>query len=85
VLHDRPVQIGDWEPQNASGQFKGAVHLKSAFAQSINTIAVQLADEIGVPPIIETAKRLGVQSNLPAVPSLALGTADPEILRPWTD
>src|SRR5215207_906222 len=76
VLVDRPVQIGDWEPQNASGRFKGAVNLRSAFAQSINTIAAQMADEMGVAPVIETAKRLGVQSNLPAVPSLALGTAD---------
>ena len=76
VLVDRPVQIGDWEPQNASGRFRGAVNLRSAFAHSINTIAAQLADEMGVAPVIETAKRLGVQSNLPAVPSLALGTAD---------
>ena len=76
VLVDRPVQIGDWEPQNASGRFKGAVNLRSAFAQSINTIAAQIADEMGVAPIIDTAKRLGVHSILPAVPSLALGTAD---------
>jgi membrane peptidoglycan carboxypeptidase len=58
---DRPTQIGDWEPQNANGRFRGPVSLRNAFAQSINTVATQLADEVGIPAVIETAKRLGVQ------------------------
>src|SRR5829696_7897232 len=76
VLVDRPTQIGDWEPQNHGGRFRGAVNLRTAFAQSINTIAAQLADEVGIPAVIDTAKRMGVQSNLPAVPSLALGSVE---------
>lgn len=76
VLVDRPTQIGDWEPQNYSGRYRGAVSLRTAFAQSLNTIAAQLADEVGIPAVIETARRMGVQSNLPAVPSLALGSAE---------
>jgi 1A family penicillin-binding protein len=76
VLVDRPVQIGDWEPQNANGRFRGAVNLRTAFANSINTIAAQLADEVGVDSVIAAAKRMGVQSELPAVPSLALGSAE---------
>jgi membrane peptidoglycan carboxypeptidase len=55
MLADRPIQIGEWEPQNANGRFRGAVTLRTAFAQSINTVAVQLADEIGLPAIINTA------------------------------
>jgi 1A family penicillin-binding protein len=77
---DRPTQIGDWEPQNANGRFRGAMPLRTAFAQSVNTVAVQLADEVGIPAVIETAKRLGVQSELPAVPSLALGSAEVTLL-----
>jgi penicillin-binding protein 1A len=77
---DRPTQIGDWEPQNANGRFRGPVSLRNAFAQSINTVAAQLADEVGIPAVIETAKRLGVQSDLPAVPSLALGSAEVTLL-----
>src|SRR3712207_7943135 len=38
---DRPTQIGDWEPQNANGRFRGPVSLRNAFAQSINTVAAQ--------------------------------------------
>ena len=77
---DEPTQIGDWEPQNASGRFKGSVPLRSAFAQSINTVAVQLADEVGIQAVIDMAKRLGVRSELPAVPSLALGSAEVTLL-----
>ena len=80
VLVDRPIQIGDWEPQNASGRFRGAVPLRTAFAQSINTIAAQLADEIGMASVIETARKLGVTSDLPNVPSLALGSAEVSLL-----
>jgi penicillin-binding protein 1A len=73
---DRPIRIGNWEPENYGGRFHGEVTLRTAFAQSLNSVAVQLADKIGIPKIIETAHRLGVQSDLPAVPSLALGSAD---------
>lgn len=80
VLVDRPIQIGDWEPQNATGRFKGAMPLRSAFAQSINTVAAQLADEVGIPAVIATAHRMGVTSELPNVPSLALGSAEVTLL-----
>jgi 1A family penicillin-binding protein len=76
TMVDRPVRIGSWEPENYGGRFHGEVTLRTAFAQSINSIAVQLADKVGIPKIIETARRLGVQSDLPVVPSLALGSAD---------
>jgi 1A family penicillin-binding protein len=76
VVVDRPTQIGEWEPQNYSGGFRGSMSLRNAFAHSVNTIAVQLSDEVGIPAVIDTAKRMGVQSALPAVPSLALGAAE---------
>ncbi|KQT76719.1 penicillin-binding protein [Methylobacterium sp. Leaf465] len=80
VLVDRPIQIGDWEPQNSTGRFKGAMPLRSAFAQSINTVAAQLADEVGIPAVIATAHRMGVTAELPNVPSLALGSAEVTLL-----
>ena len=76
VAVDRPVTIGNWEPENDSGRFRGPVTLRTAFAHSINSVAVQLADAVGIPAVIETAHRLGVQSQLPAVPSLALGSGE---------
>jgi penicillin-binding protein 1A len=76
VVVDRPTQIGEWEPQNYSGGFRGSMTLRNAFAHSVNTIAAQLGDEVGIQTVIDTAKRMGVQSALPAVPSLALGSAE---------
>jgi penicillin-binding protein 1A len=77
---DRPTQIGEWEPQNYSGGFRGSMTLRNAFVHSINTVAAQLGDEVGIPAVIDTAKRMGVQSTLPAVPSLALGSAEVTLL-----
>jgi 1A family penicillin-binding protein len=77
---DRPVAIGDWEPENYGGHFRGAVTLRTAFANSLNSVAVQLASSIGVQSVIDMAHKLGVQSELPAVPSLALGSADVSLI-----
>ena len=77
---DRPVQIGNWEPENYGGRFRGVVTLRTAFANSINSVAVQLADAVGIQSVIDTARKLGVQSELPAVPSLALGAGEVTLL-----
>jgi hypothetical protein len=70
VMIDRPVQVGDWEPENYGGRYHGPVTLRTAFAKSMNSVAVQLADVVGIRSVIEVAKKLGVRSDLPAVPSL---------------
>jgi penicillin-binding protein 1A len=80
TMVDRPVAIGDWEPENYSGRFRGQVTLRSAFANSINSVAVQLGEAVGIQSIIDTAHRLGVQSELPRVPSLALGAGEVTLL-----
>jgi 1A family penicillin-binding protein len=80
IVVDRPVQIGEWEPENYGGRYRGPVPLRTAFANSINTVAVQLADSVGIRAVIGTAKALGIQSELPAVPSLALGSAEVTLL-----
>src|SRR6266568_3290573 len=76
VMVDQPVEIGDWQPQNYDGRYHGAVTLKTAFAQSLNAVAAQLVQAVGVQRVIDMAKSLGVHSELPAVPSLALGSAE---------
>jgi membrane peptidoglycan carboxypeptidase len=76
VVVDQPVSIGDWEPKNFEDGYRGPVTLRTAFAQSINTVSVQLTQAVGVQRVIDMAKSLGIQTELPAVPSLALGSAD---------
>jgi 1A family penicillin-binding protein len=80
VIVDRPVRIGDWEPENDDGKYRGPVDLRTAFALSINTVAAQIGQEVGIPAIIATAKQLGIQSDLPAVPSLVLGSGAVSLL-----
>ncbi|WP_245447385.1 PBP1A family penicillin-binding protein [Methylobacterium sp. 17Sr1-1] len=79
-MMDRPTQVGEWEPENYGGRYRGAVTLRTAFAHSINTVAVQLAENMGMPAVIETARGLGVTSDLPNLPSLALGSAETTLL-----
>ena len=66
----------NWAPKNYEPEFMGWINFRVALAHSINTVAAKLGSEIGVGPIIQTAQALGITSNLPAVPSLALGVAE---------
>lgn len=70
-----------WTPTNANGSFSGdSVPLKSAFARSINSVAVRLGLEMGISRIVETAHKMGIQSQLDETPSLALGSSDVNLL-----
>jgi 1A family penicillin-binding protein len=80
VVVDQPVTIGDWQPKNYESGYRGSVTLRTAFAQSVNTVAVQLTQAVGVERVIDIAKSLGVHTELPAVPSLALGSAEVTLL-----
>ena len=77
---DRPVRYGNWAPSNYSGRFDGPMSLRRALAESVNTVAVQVAQEVGVRNVIRAAHRLGIQATLPANLSLALGTCDVNLL-----
>ncbi|MCG9971359.1 penicillin-binding protein 1A [Christiangramia crocea] len=68
----------DWSPKNAGdSDYEGMVSLKSALAQSINTVTARLIDKTGPQPVIDLVGKLGIQTdNIPAVPSIALGVAD---------
>lgn len=70
---DRPVTIDGWSPNNFDNTFRGEVSLRDAFAFSLNTVAVQVSERAGRGRVIEMAKRLGYEENIPPHPSLALG------------
>ncbi len=71
---DEAVNINGYEPQNFGAHDYGTLTLADALAHSVNTIAVNLAAEVGMPRVIEAARRLGITSPLENNPSLALGT-----------
>ena len=70
-----------WSPTNANGTFEmAAMPLKSAFARSVNSIAVRLGQEVGTDNIVKTAKEMGINSPLHSTPALALGASDVNLL-----
>ena len=73
---DEPVKIGNWEPRNYTGDFKGPMTLQTALAQSINTVAARLANEVGTANVASTARRLGITSHIQLDPSMALGAVE---------
>ncbi len=65
-----------WCPKNSGDRYTGMRTLKNALANSVNTISARLIDKVGPGPISKLAKELGISSDIPNVPSIALGTAD---------
>jgi penicillin-binding protein 1A len=65
-----------WTPRNSNNEYRGMVTLKKALALSINTVSAKLIDRVGPEAVVELTKKLGVQSNIPAQPSIALGAVE---------
>jgi penicillin-binding protein 1B len=79
-LDDGPLRVitpsGAWEPENYDHEFHDLVPVRAALERSLNVAAARLAIKVGIDRVIDVAQRLGIESPLPNVPSLALGTAD---------
>lgn len=70
-------QNKEWKPRNANGTYSGSnLTLRSALARSVNSIAVQLTNEVRPKNVIEYAQKMGINSPLEGVASLGLGTSD---------
>ena len=88
VVLDAPIEIdqgqgaGVWRPENfSSGKFQGPVTLRNALRQSLNTVTVRLAQDIGMPLIGEYSRRFGVYDELPNYLSYALGAGETTAMR----
>jgi penicillin-binding protein 1A len=66
----------NWEPKNSDNQYRGMVTLKKALANSINTVSAKLIDKVGPEAVVELTHKLGVKSEIPAQPSIALGAVE---------
>nr|WP_241657519.1 transglycosylase domain-containing protein [Aurantiacibacter suaedae] len=81
TIDNTEFTTGSYRPGNAGGRYSPTITLADAFAQSSNVAAVRLAQAVGIDKVIETARDLGVTSDLPAGdPSLALGTSTMTLL-----
>jgi len=66
----------DWEPKNSDNKYRGMVTLKKALANSINTVSAKLIDQTGPEAVVELAHKLGIKSEIPVQPSIALGAVE---------
>lgn len=76
IVVDEPVTYRGWTPANFKSGYAGEMTLTHALANSINTVAVQLCLRETPETVVDVAQRLGITSDLAAVPSLALGTSE---------
>ena len=76
IVVDAPVTFGTYSPHNYENDYKGAMTLVSAFAESRNIPAVKLAARVGIHKVIDMAHRFGVTSDIPAYLPIALGAAE---------
>jgi len=76
VREDAPIAVKGWRPENYERQYLGAVTLRQALADSLNTVSVRLTLEFGPAAVVRTAYRLGIASILEPNASIALGTSE---------
>jgi len=75
-----PTTSNGWSPGKFRDRHEGMLTLADAFAGSVNTVATDTAWKVGIPNVIEVARRLGIDRDLPEVPSLAPGTTELSLL-----
>ena len=68
--------VDAWCPKNSGNKYGQMRTLKNALANSVNTVSARLMDKVGPRPVINLARKMGITSYLPRVPSIALGTPD---------
>ena len=76
VVVDEPLKIGNWEPKNYTNRYLGSITLQTALAQSINTVAARLGNQVSTAAVASTAHRLGINSPIQTGPSMALGAVE---------
>ncbi|MEO8193877.1 MAG: PBP1A family penicillin-binding protein [Gemmatimonadales bacterium] len=79
-VRDEPVEVVQgrtvWSPSNYNDEYLGLITFRRALMRSSNAAAVRVSQTVGIPRIIENAHRLGIQSNIPDYPAIALGALD---------
>ncbi len=76
IVMDTPVSFGSYHPHNYENDYKGAMTVANAFAESRNIPALKLAARVGIRNVIETAHKFGVTADIPAYLPIALGAIE---------
>ena len=76
MVEDKPISFGKWSPRNSNGRYLGAMTLRDAFAQSINTVAADIGGRVGFESVADMARRMGLSTRIDRQPAMVLGTSD---------
>lgn len=78
--HHQYTEFGGWTPDNADGQYGGWYTLHGGLTHSVNTVAARLMQKVYIDSTIPYAQRMGITSDIPRQPSIALGTSSVDLL-----
>ncbi|MFK7807093.1 MAG: transglycosylase domain-containing protein [Saprospiraceae bacterium] len=70
------TEYEDWTPQNSDGRYGGLYSMAGALSNSVNSVAVDLIMRSGVSDVKELAQEMGITTEMPDAPAIALGAAD---------
>ncbi|MEM6397156.1 MAG: transglycosylase domain-containing protein [Bacteroidota bacterium] len=74
------ADYNDYDPRNPDGEYEGVYSMKGGLAKSINTVAVNIAVRTGLDTVQELVNRMGISQGVSPIPSLALGTAEANLM-----
>ena len=77
---DSPLVIDGYEPKNFDEGFRGWLTMRDALTKSVNIVAVRVLMKVGFDPTIQLAHKMGIKSQLQPMYSLALGSAEVNLL-----
>lgn len=63
-----------WRPSNFDGNFRGPTILRTALVLSKNLVTIRLAHSLGIQPILDRAREMGIEDNMPRDLSISLGS-----------
>lgn len=77
---DEPIRIGNWSPRNSNGRYLGGMTMRQAFALSVNTVAVRVAQQFGFDSVAQMARRFGITTPISTQPAMALGASEATLI-----
>ena len=77
---DEEIEIEGWIPKNYDSIYRGEITLREAFVRSVNSVAAKLTYELGIAKVINMAHKIGIESEIPNLPSIALGSNEVNLL-----
>lgn len=81
IFEDQPIQIGSWAPNNYNNKYYGEVTLKEAFSKSLNSVAIQLFQNINQKEMIKRSRKMGIFTDIDKYdPTISLGTIQSNLL-----